>query len=440
MELTHAQRDALTAALHDVRAEVRERVIEAAELSWDTLGNWRDADIARFIANVTPMVEAGKQTIAQATDAALAEMIDDDPVGVVDLSQIRGGVSAADVYRRPAIAMRSALADGKSFTDALKAGGTRLESLVATDLELAHTHQARATLTGNGRTRRRRRGSVEAFRRVPSGVENCALCLIASTQRYWVGQLMPIHPGCDCGVQSLGVGEHLAQVIDADLLEAVHDQVQGLTGLSDRGGRAVDYRQLIVTQEHGEYGPTLAWKGQKHTGPAELAREVVEVAPPKPASEPIPEPPVTSWLYEAIRGEDLGDYPQEDLLDLYNEATASNDPKAVAFVGKELEKRDRQMAGYRGTGYTREQLRGMYAEYVEHEFLAAEAAANGFLLNEEGRRAGISPRSLFTGTEARARKYASDDLLWYWADSPRLSFDAFAGDSDAIGRAGKMEF
>ena len=82
---------------------------------------------------------------------------------------------------------------------------------------------------------------------------------------------MPIHPGCDCGVESLGVGEHLDQVIDPALLESVHDQVQGLTGMSDRSGRAVDYRQLIVTHEHGEYGPTIAWKGQKFTGPDEVA-------------------------------------------------------------------------------------------------------------------------------------------------------------------------
>lgn len=439
MELTQAQRDALTAALHDVRADVRDRIVETATLSWNTLGSWRDADIARFVANLTPLVEAGKQTVAQATDAALAAMIDDDPVGVVDLSQIRGGVPASDVYRRPAVAMRSALAEGQSVTDALAAGTTRLKSLVATDLELAHTHQARGTLTGKGRTRRAR-GRVEAFRRVPSGVENCALCLIASTQRYWVGQLMPIHPGCDCGVESLGVGEHLDQVIDPALLESVHDQVQDLTGMSDRSGRAVDYRQLIVTHEHGEYGPTIAWKGQKFTGPDDVAtRETIEVAPARPATTPAPDPE-TSWLYDAIRHDDLDDFPQEDLLDLYNEATAANDPRARALVGKVLEKRERQMAGYRGTGYTREQLRGMYAEYVDQEYRAAEEAANWFLLNEEGRRAGISPKSLFTGTEARARKYASDDLMWYWAESPRLSFDAFVGDSDAIGASGKMEF
>jgi len=42
---------------------------------------------------------------------------------------------------------------------------------------------------------------------------------------------------------------------------------------------------------------------------------------------------------------------------------------------------------------------------------AAEAGTNGYMLNRRGREAGISERSLFTGPEARAKKYASEDLL-----------------------------
>ena len=444
MELTPSQRDALTQALHGVRADVRARVVEYATVSWQTLGNWRDDDIARFVSAVVPQIEAGKRTVAQATDAALSAMIDDDPAGLADLGQIRGGVTAAEVYRRPAVTMRTALAEGASVSEAIERGAQRLESLVKTDLQLAHTHQARASLTAPPRrrgVRRRPRGAVEAFRRVPSGTENCALCLIASTQRYWVGDLLPIHPGCDCQVQSLGHGEHVAQIIDAELLEAVHDQVEGIAGLSDRGGREVDYRQLIVTREHGEYGPTIGWRHQKHTGPevVEAARERVAIEPAR-EPEPIPEPETSSWFFENIRGEELGDYLHEDLMDLYNTAADANDPQAMAFVSKELEKRERQAAGYRGTGYTRAELREQYDEHVDREYWAAEAAANGFLLNEAGRREGIDPKSLFTGTEARALKYASDELKWYWSDHPRLSFDAFVGDSDAIGRAGRVDF
>ena len=429
MALTPAQRDALTVALHGARHDVRERLVKYASTMWDTLGDWRDDDIARFVAAVAPRIEAGKATVARLTDAYIAALLDDDPAGVTNLSGIRGGVTPQQVYRRPAVTMRTELAGGATFTDALEAGRRRLESLVSTDLELAHTHQARHTMTTPGRRRRGRRGQVEAFRRVPSGRETCALCLIASTQRYWVGDLMPIHPGCDCGVETLGVGEHVDQVIDPDLLEAVHKQVEQLTGGSDRGGRDTDYRDLIVTRQHGEYGPTIAWRGQKFTGPDQLAAPI-----------PDPEPETSSWLFDSIAGERLADWASEDLRDLYNEAVDANDPQALAFLSKELERREKQSAGYRGTGYTRAELRVQYTEWVDRSYWQAEAATNGHLLNAEGLRAGIDPRSLFTGTEARAKKYASTDLLYHWQDQPRLSFDGWIGDQDARAAAEKMEF
>lgn len=266
MALTPAQREALTVALHDVRADIRERVLSYVIAVWDGLGDWRDDDIARFIAAIVPQVEAGKMTVARATDAYIAAMTDEDLAGIADLAQIRGGVSPAEVYRRPSMVMRSVLAGGKSFGDALEASRRRLQSLISTDLQLAHTHQARHSMMYQRRNRERSRGGVGAYRRVPSGTENCTLCLIASTQRYWVEDLLPIHPGCDCQVAPLGVGEH-PRVIDRELLEATHGQVEVLTGAYDRSGRAADYRELVQVREHGEYGPTLSWRRHAFTGP-----------------------------------------------------------------------------------------------------------------------------------------------------------------------------
>ena len=433
MELTPGQRDALTVALHDVRGDVRERVLTYAMTVWDGLGDWRDDDIARFVAAVAPQVEAGKLTIARATDAYMAALLDDDPAGVADLSQIRGGIPSSEVYRRPAVSMRTELAGGSSFTDALDAGRRRLQSLVSTDLQLAHTHQARHSMTvpGSRRRRRRDRGEVEAFRRVPTGRENCALCLIASTQRYWVRDLMPIHPGCDCGAEPLGAGQHTDQVIDADLLEAVHAQVEGLVGVADRSGREVDYRQLIVTREHGEIGPIIGWRGQKFTTAAEIAHEVITVAP-KPE-------PTASWVWETIESDDLSEWGRDDLIDLYNEALALDDERSMDALTAWLNGTERQ-TGYRGTGRTREELRQEYAEHVDRERWAAEDWTRGTLLNAAGRAAGIDPKSLFTGTETRAYKYASDELKYYWQEHPRQSFDMFIGDAEARGRSGKAEF
>lgn len=430
--LTPAQREALISAMQSVRGDVRDRVVQYAETMWDTLGDWRDDDIDRFIAAVVPRIEAGKLTIAKATDTYIAAMIDADPVGAIDLAQIRNGADPSDVYRRPAVAMRSDLASGASFADALATGARRLESLVATDLELAHTHQARATMTRKGR---RRGGKVQAFRRVPTGKENCALCLIASTQRYWVGDLMPIHPGCDCGVAPLGPGEHVSQVIDPDMLEDVHDQVRGLTGYADRTGRdEIDYRELVIVREHGEYGPTLTWADHRHTGPSLTPKATGADATPA-----TPEPR-RSWVYDAILSNDPREWDSHDLNDWLDEATREGDEMALDIIRKEWDRRDRERSGYRGTGFTRAQLRTMYAEHVDMEYWAAERESNGFLLNEAGRAAGVDPKSLFTGTEARALKYASDELKWYWSEHPRLSFDAYVGDKDAAARAGRVDF
>ena len=51
------------------------------------------------------------------------------------------------------------------------------------------------------------------------------------------------------------------------------------------------------------------------------------------------------------------------------------------------------------------------AEAVQEAWLAAESGTKGNILNRRGREAGVNERTLFTGPEARARKYASEELL-----------------------------
>lgn len=253
--------------VHAVRAS-----LEAfAARMWKGSPDYRDAAVERMVAAIVPRVTAGQVRTAQLTRAYLVECAKvlglSTKVPVVDVAEVVGqrGVDPNVVYRRPAVSVYTALSEGKSPSEAVAAGGLRLLQLVGGDMQLAKRAQARSTMRASG---------VKAYRRILTGRENCALCLIASTQRYWVEDLLPIHPGCDCDVGPLPEGYDPAeQTIDSGLLEQVHETVAGAVGASDRGGRLPDYRDLVIETKHGEYGPVLAFKGTKKDRQRHLERK-----------------------------------------------------------------------------------------------------------------------------------------------------------------------
>src|SRR5260370_14226 len=83
-------------------------------------------------------------------------------------------------------------------------------------------------------------------------------------------------------------------------------------------------------------------------------------------------------------------------------------------VERELNRRDRVDAARKATGQRNKARALERHEHVERELLAAEAATGGSLVNPRGRAIGISERSLFTGSEDRALRYASRELINYW--------------------------
>jgi hypothetical protein len=75
------------------------------------------------------------------------------------------------------------------------------------------------------------------------------------------------------------------------------------------------------------------------------------------------------------------------------------------------------------------------AEAIDQAWLAAEDGTKGNMLNRRGKEAGINERTLFTGPESRARKYASEELLNWWEDHPRPTAAHFEGRDTRIGYA-----
>lgn len=270
--LDSRQRAALSSAYLARKSATTQRLVDLAVAYWSRMGSYNPSDSERFIAFITPRVLAGRANVAALTAAYLARVAEVDAAPVIDVANIRG-TDDLEVYNRANVTLRTEISKGASFGDAVATASERVASIVATDMQLAAQRQTAAS-TGASRA------FDGGFRRTLSGRENCAKCYIASTQRYHRGELMPIHPACDCGVEPLKPGENTGQILDPDRLEQTHDWVKGFTGQMDRGARHLpgnsgpnpngDYADLLIVREHGEYGPTLSWRAQHFTGPADI--------------------------------------------------------------------------------------------------------------------------------------------------------------------------
>lgn len=73
------------------------------------------------------------------------------------------------------------------------------------------------------------------------------------------------------------------------------------------------------------------------------------------------------------------------------------------------------------------------AEEIDRLWLEAEAATRGNMLNRAGKAAGTDERSLFTGPESRARRYACEELLNHWQSHPRPTAVYFQGRDTTLG-------
>lgn len=246
-----------------VFSNLRASVVQQLYAIWFSMPNYRDADMDGWMEAALPIIKASEETAAQATLtylqfqmelAGLDGELDLGDVGAIT-GDIRNGVPAEIVYQRPFKELWESLSKGNDLQTAIEDGANRLRQLIETDLQLTHTHTSRTVLS--------QRNDVVGFRRVPTGSYTCALCLIASTQRYHKLDLMPIHPGCDCRVAPIIGGEDTGQVLDPELLEDIHKRVEEMFGKADRSGK--DYNKLLVVHDHGEYGPTLAKADNRFT-------------------------------------------------------------------------------------------------------------------------------------------------------------------------------
>lgn len=256
--------DDLAFGLTNLVGNIRASIIQQLYVVWFGLDDYRNDQIDPWLEVAVPMIQTAEETISSATSTYMQLQMEVlGSTAVLDIpnpEDIAGrnlrDVDPAVVYSRPFKEVWESLGRGNPFSTAIEDGANRLRQLVETDLQLSHTHTSRTLL--------RDRNDVVGFKRVPTGTYTCALCLVASTQRYHKLDLMPIHPGCDCRVAPIIDSSDTGQIIDKEFLEEIHKAVEKQFGFSARDARQLDYRKIMTTFNHGEYGPTLAVQGQNH--------------------------------------------------------------------------------------------------------------------------------------------------------------------------------
>lgn len=285
---------------------------------------------AKFVAQILPVSLGAQRAMAAITQAQLAAQVQPPRPIVISPEAVTGaalrGVSPEEYMQRPFKTVRYELSKGRTLEQALDAGARRARDIVAADLQLAHTHTARdylaeaerrrqeavaggraLALAAGQRARATRQEPAMVFRRrvvgyrrtLSSSPNHCALCLLASTQRYHIENLMPIHPNCGCTVTPIFAGEPDRHVLDPNLARRVHEIVARDLGESYKdpgGGRWYGspkdslYRNIIITNDHGELGPVLGVRGQQFQGPDDLKQGHIRVNPEPDAPAPDPGP------------------------------------------------------------------------------------------------------------------------------------------------------
>jgi hypothetical protein len=191
---------------------------DSVEQLWLELGGPDDRRALEFAETALEVVNGAAVETAELVDGYVAEYVGtvtgrpppaSSPLDlgnyVVDELRHAAGL---DVYRRPAITARAALADGKPFDEAMRVAGSRASSMAAADVGLAHRQASVDAMSANP--------DVDGYRRVLTGA-SCLLCMVASTQRYRTGELMPIHTRCDCRVAPLVDGTDYGRVVNREL-------------------------------------------------------------------------------------------------------------------------------------------------------------------------------------------------------------------------------
>lgn len=241
--------------------------------AWEQLRlDIQESQLSLWSAQALRIAESAQYQTAVATQAFLARYSDamrerkglPVPIAPTDVTTLAlRGVDGLTVWERPPSQMRIALNQGLPPAAARKKGEQLARVIINTDSQLAHVRSAVQYYK-----ERADRDNIVGYRRIPRGGRSCALCLLASTQRYHRGDLMPVHDHCHCITEPIYGDRDPGQVILPAQLKAVHARIEQATGSADLSGG--HYRDAVIVHHHGEIGPVLTYREHSFTGPSDL--------------------------------------------------------------------------------------------------------------------------------------------------------------------------
>lgn len=257
----------------EARAEIVARSVALMERATGQVSSWYAPEaISAFTAQAGAIAGAGQRAVAAVTEGYLARtaslMLGEHVAAVpiapevgASLRVLPPGQGWDAVYQRVAATYRVAYAEHGNKDLAFYTANLRAQEMIDSDLGLAFQNQVSEFTRRMGRRGQRR--YLMAFRRVLrpelSGGKVCGLCVAASTQIYYHGELLPLHPRCRCGVMLITPGSDPGDALNSDELAKLYE----LAGSSS-------YKDLRATKfevkNHGELGPLLWTSGHAFTG------------------------------------------------------------------------------------------------------------------------------------------------------------------------------
>ncbi|MCL2735646.1 MAG: ArdC-like ssDNA-binding domain-containing protein [Propionibacteriaceae bacterium] len=143
----------------------------------------------------------------------------------------------------------------------------------------------------------------------------------------------------------------------------------------------------------------------------------------------------SSEIFQALAESDMHTLSEEELQALLDMAIDEDDTAVITMIEAHLDSRDR----YQKSMERRAQLEWA-GDMIDRQWEAADIACKGLLVNKLGYADGIKSRDLFRMTMKRARKYATEELLRYWVDNPRMTKTALRGTREMREKAAKECF